>query len=142
MLPVANQPYNVQRQHQTQIRVRYQETDGQGHVHNSNYLNYFEIGRVEMLRTSGFGYREFEDSGLMLVIVNINCDYYLPAKFDDLLTITTTVVKAKGVRIFHQYEITRDDEMLVQGTSIVACVDRAGKPKPLPKWLRFESIEA
>ena len=56
-------PNKVLREHEIQIRVRYQETDAQGHVHHANYLNYFELGRVEMLRASGYSYREFEESG-------------------------------------------------------------------------------
>lgn len=122
--------------HTLELRVRYQETDGQGHVHHSNYLNYFEVARTEMLRTWGHSYREMEESGMMLVIVHAECDYQSAAKFDDLLTIETRLEKAKGVRITHQYKITRDDQIICTGHTTVACVNKHGKPQRLPEWLR------
>jgi len=87
----------VPREHEMQIRVRYQETDAQGRVHHSNYINYFEVARVEMLRQSGISYRELEESGVMLVVSSLNCNYIRGAAGDDLLTIKTTVKRAKGV---------------------------------------------
>src|SRR5215475_14167869 len=122
-------------QHDVQIRVRYQETDGQGRLHHANYFTYFELGRTELLRAAGKSYLEVEAAGYMLVVVEIGCEYFLPAGFDDLLTVRTTVVRAKGARIEHQYEVFRDKELLARGRSIVACVDRAGKPKRIPDWL-------
>lgn len=129
---------SVPRHHSTQIRVRYQETDAQGHVHHGNFVNYFEIGRVEMLRQGGVSYRDFEKMGYMLVVVSMNCNYFLPAYYDDLLKLETSVVKARGVRIQHQYKILREEELLAMGESTVACVNRAGKPQPLPDWLRLD----
>ena len=128
----------VPKSHTTQIRVRYQETDAQGHVHHGNYVNYFEIGRVEMLRNSGVSYREFEEMGLMLVVVQLNCDYIKPAKYDDLLDLTTTVVRAKGVRITHQYEISTQGEVVVKGETTVACLNQDGKVTRLPDWLQMD----
>ncbi|MEM9410465.1 MAG: thioesterase family protein [Planctomycetota bacterium] len=128
----------VPRSNVTEIRVRYQETDAQGHVHHGNYVNYFEIGRVEMLRNSGVSYREFEELGLMLVVVNLKCDYLQSAKYDDLLKLTTTVVKAKGVRIKHSYKIEVEDKLIVQGETTVACVNREGKVRRLPAWLQMD----
>jgi acyl-CoA thioester hydrolase len=122
-------------QHETQIRVRYQETDGQGRLHHANYFTYFELGRTELLRAAGHSYRTVEDEGFMLVVADIGCEYFLPASFDDLLTLRTTVVRAKGARIEHQYEVFRDGELLAKGHSIVACIDRNGKPKRIPEWL-------
>lgn len=122
--------------HEMQIRVRYQETDGQGHVHHANYIGYFEIGRTEMLRDTGVSYREFENNGLMLVITDVSCQYFQPAYYDDLLTLRTTVVKARGVRIRHQYDILREHELVVRGFTTVACVDRGGRVQRLPQWLR------
>ena len=119
-----------------QIRVRYQETDGQGHVHHANYITYFEVGRTEMLRNTGVSYREFEASGLMLVVVDVSCQYFQPAYYDDLLTMQTSVVKSKGVRIRHQYDIFRDGNLIVRGFTTVACVDTNGQVKRLPDWLR------
>lgn len=122
-------------QHEVEIRVRYQETDGQGRVHHANYLTWFELGRVELLRAAGHSYRELENGGIFLVIADVQVRYYLPALFDDVLRLVTTTVKAKGARIEHQYKIFRGDELLVEGQTTVACVDRQGRPTRLPKWL-------
>jgi acyl-CoA thioester hydrolase len=123
------------RQHDVQIRVRYQETDGQGRLHHANYFTYFELGRTELLRAAGMSYLQVEDAGYMLVVVEIGCEYFLPAGFDDLLTVRTTVIRTKGARIEHQYEVFRDSILLARGRSVVACVDRSGKPKRIPHWL-------
>ena len=126
-------------EHEIEIRVRYQETDGQGHVHHANYLTYFEQGRVEMLRAGGKDYREFEKQGLFLIIAGVNVRYYLPAYFDDVLRLTTTTVRAKGVRIIHKYRLMRGDELVADGETTVACIDRDGKLTKLPDWMRLDA---
>ena len=126
------------------IRVRYNETDGQGRVHHAQYLNYFERGRVELLRSRGYSYREFEASGLMLVVAEMNVRYQGAAQFDDLLELTTRVIRSRGVRIEHAYELRRVEpeegagEIIVVGQSTIACVDRSGKVRRLPDYLRQE----
>ena len=84
--------------HEIEIRVRYQETDGQGHVHHANYLTWFELGRVELLRAAGHSYRELEEAGIFLVVSEVSVRYFLPAYFDDVLRLRTTTVQAKGAR--------------------------------------------
>ena len=126
------------------IRVQYNETDGQGRVHHAQYLNYFERGRVELMRAHGHSYREFEAGGLMLVVVEMNVKYLGAAVFDDQLMLTTRVVRSRGVRIHHAYELTRpaDEpgsaaaESIVTATSTIACIDRDGKVRRLPDHLR------
>jgi acyl-CoA thioester hydrolase len=122
-------------QHETQIRVRYQETDAQGRVHHANYFTYFEQGRVELLRAAGYDYRRLEAEGFLLVVSEISCQYYLPASYDDLLTLRTVTVAARGARVEHRYEVLRDGELLAVGRSVVACVTRSGKVTRLPKFL-------
>ena len=122
-------------QHEIEIRVRYQETDGQGRVHHANYLTWFELGRVELLRAAGHSYRELEEAGVFLVVAEISVQYYLPAFFDDLLKLRTTTVRAKGARIEHHYEVRRGDELLATGQTTVACINRAGRVSRLPEWL-------
>ncbi|HTQ39211.1 MAG TPA: thioesterase family protein [Pirellulales bacterium] len=122
-------------QHDVQIRVRYQETDGQGRLHHANYFTYFEQSRTELLRAAGMSYRQVEEAGYMLVVVEIGCEYFLPASFDELLTVRTKIVRAKGARMEHQYEVFRDGKLMARGHSVVACVDRTGKPKRIPDWL-------
>jgi acyl-CoA thioester hydrolase len=124
------------------IRVEYNETDGQGRVHHAQYLNYFERGRVELMRARGHSYREFEATGLMLVVAEMNVKYLGAAQFDDELSLLTSVVRSRGVRIEHAYELTRVHadsgtiETLVTGVSTIACVDRTGKVRRLPDFLR------
>jgi acyl-CoA thioester hydrolase len=125
-------------QHEIEIRVRYQETDGQGRVHHANYLTWFELGRVELLRAAGHSYRELEEAGIYLVVAEVTLRYYLPAFFDDVLKLRTTNVRANGARIEHQYEVVRSDELLAEGTTTVACINRAGRVSRLPQWLRSE----
>lgn len=123
-------------QHEIEFRVRYQETDGQGRVHHANYLTWFELGRVELLRAAGHSYRELEEAGIFLVVAEVSIRYYLPAVFDDTLRLRTTTVRAKGARIEHRYEVLRGDDRLAEGTTTVACIDRAGRVSRLPQWLR------
>ncbi len=120
------------------IRVRYHETDGQGRVHHAQYLNYFERGRVEMMRSMGFSYKSLEASGLMLVVRKMEIEYLFPAEFDDELTLTTTVEHARGARIRHSYLLLRDvdQQRVVIAKSEIACVDRSGAVRRLPEYLQ------
>jgi acyl-CoA thioester hydrolase len=122
-------------QHEIEIRVRYQETDGQGRVHHANYLTWFELGRVELLRAAGHSYRELEQAGIFLVVADVRMQYYLPALFDDVLRLVTETVAAKGARIEHRYQVFRGDNLLAEGATTVACVNREGRVTRLPKWL-------
>ena len=124
-------------QHEIEIRVRYQETDGQGRVHHANYAKWFEQGRVELLRAAGRSYRDLESAGVYLVVAEVQVRYFAPALFDDLLTLRTTTVRAKGARIEHRYEVLRQGELLAEGSTTVACIDRAGRVQRLPEWLRM-----
>ncbi len=122
--------------HEIQVRVRYAETDRMGLLHHANYLVYFEQGRTELLRQRGVSYREVEDGGFLLVIVEIGCRFKRPARYDDLLTVRTSVERVTHVKIVHKYEVMRDGEMLAEGRSTLACVDREGRPQALPQMLR------
>ena len=122
--------------HETTIRVRYQETDGQRRLHHANYLTYFEVGRTEMLRATGVTYRDFEDAGLFLVVSEVACSYRAPADYDDLLTVRTRLEKSGGASLRHAYEIVRGATILATGSTVVVCVDREGRVHRLPEWLR------
>ncbi len=123
------------RQHEILIRVRYQETDAQGRVHHANYLTYFEQGRVEFLRAMGHSYRELESTGIMLVVSEMQVQYYLPACYDDELRLETKIVRAKGARIEHSYRVTRGEELLVTGKSTIASISSDGRVRRLPDFL-------
>lgn len=122
--------------HELMIRVRYQETDAQGRVHHATYANYFEIGRVEMLRAGGQTYRDLEASGVMLVVTSLTCKFFKGAQFDDLLRLVTRVTQVKGVRMTHQYQIFLEDELIAEGETVVAAIDRDGKVIRLPRQFR------
>ena len=122
--------------HELEIRVRYQETDGQRRVHHANYLTYFEMGRTEMLRAHGKTYREFEDAGLFMVVADAACKYLAPADYDDLLLLRTRVEKVGAAHIRHAYEVNRGTQVIATGTTTVVCVDREGRIRRLPDWLR------
>lgn len=121
--------------HETPIRVRYQETDGQRRVHHANFLTYFEIGRTEMLRSRGATYRQFEEAGLFLVVSEAACSYRAAAEYDDLLLVRTYVEKVGGASIEHSYEVIRDTMIIASGRTVVVCVDLEGRVRRLPEWL-------
>ena len=118
-----------------QIRVRYQETDGQGIVHHGNYLTYFEKGRIEFLRHFGISYRGIEESGLYLVVAEVRIEYFEPALFDDLLDVQVTVDRVKGAAIEHSYLILRGETEIVRGWTRIGCVGKDQKIKRVPQWL-------
>jgi acyl-CoA thioester hydrolase len=122
-------------EHSIEIRVRYQETDGQGRLHHANFFTYFEQGRVELLRSLGKSYRQLEESGLMLVVSEISCRYFGGATFDDVLRVTTRAVEAKGARVIHEYTVSRGDEKIAEGRSTVACIGKDGRVTRLPAFL-------
>lgn len=124
------------REHEIDIRVRYHDTDAQGRVHHGAYINYFETGRVELLRATGRSYKSLEDAGILLVVADLKVQYYLPAIYDDLLVLRTKTLKAKGARILHGYRLTRGEDLIVEGQTTVACVNREGKIQRLPAWLK------
>ncbi|UNL96180.1 thioesterase [Paenibacillus polymyxa] len=89
------------------LRVRYQESDQMGVVYHANYLNWFEIGRTEMIRQAGFNYRSMEDRGVLLPVIEINAKYASPARYDDLVTIYTAITDFSRLRLNYTYEVRR-----------------------------------
>ncbi|MCX2485695.1 acyl-CoA thioesterase [Pedobacter sp. MR2016-24] len=99
--------------HSTKIRVRYSETDQMGYVYNGNYAQYYEVGRVEMLRSLGMTYGGMEEYGVMMPLLELKCKFIKPALYDQELTIKTTVKDLPGVRIIFDYEIFNEAEELI-----------------------------
>jgi acyl-CoA thioester hydrolase len=122
------------------IRVRYAETDRMGLLHHANYLVYFEQGRTELLRNSGIKYKDLEDQGYLLVLTKVEVRYRSPARYDDVLTLKTAVVRMTLVRIDHQYKVTREGVLVAEGSSTLACVDREGRIQALPEQLVGEGL--
>jgi acyl-CoA thioester hydrolase len=121
---------------EVEIRVRYAETDRMGLLHHSVYFVYFEQGRTELLRHRGLSYRDIEDAGFLLVIIDIGCKFKKPAYYDDVLTLKTSVKRVTHAKIEHVYELRRDGVLLAEGHSTLACVDRDGRPQALPESLK------
>lgn len=122
-------------QHEIEIEVRYYETDGQGVVHHANYLKYFELARVEMLRAMGHEYVDLERDGLFLVVHEVACKYLRPARFGDRIRLVTKVARATAARIDHEYRAFVGDMLVVQARSTIACIDREGNVRRMPEYL-------
>lgn len=117
-------------------RVPYADTDQMGVVYYANYLVYFERVRNEVLRQANLPYTELEHQGIMLPVVEAHCEYKNSARYDDLLTISGWVEEIRGVRIRMACKVTRDEELLVQGHTVHACVNSDGRPVRVPPELK------
>jgi acyl-CoA thioester hydrolase len=117
-----------------ELRVRYGETDQMRVAYYAHYLNWFEVGRSNLLRQLGMSYREIERQSVFLPVVESHCRYLNPARYDDLLRITTNVSRPTRARLLFEYQIHRveDEELLATGTTIHVAVDERGKPRRLP----------
>ncbi len=107
-----------------------------GYLHHSRYLQYFEMGRIELLRASGHTYAELEQEGIFFVVAQAQIKYKAPARYDDVLTLTTMLVRQTHVRFDHQYALRRDGLLLAEGATTIACVDRNGQLVAIPDRLR------
>lgn len=112
------------------VRVRYQETDQMGVVYHGNYYTWFEVGRAEFFRSLGYTYKKLEQEGIIMPVIESQCFYRDPAKYDDELRIRTRIKKLKGVRLEFAYQIIKsvDEEILAEGKTVHAFVDRQLKP--------------
>jgi acyl-CoA thioester hydrolase len=118
--------------------VRYAETDQMGVVYYANYFVWFEVGRTDLLRESGWNYREMETDGFSLPVIDARCVYLTSAKYDDEIEVRTTGAMLSPVRVQFTYHVVRavDEETLATGTTVHATLDRAGKPCRLPPRVR------
>ncbi|MED5507562.1 MAG: thioesterase family protein, partial [Planctomycetota bacterium] len=111
------------------------ECDPMGVVHHSVYPVWFEMGRTELLRSTGISYRELEESGVLLAVVRLEVRYKRPARYDEELQLETRIASVGRVKIEHDYRLTRGDELLATATTTLACLDREGAARPLPDRL-------
>jgi acyl-CoA thioester hydrolase len=115
------------------INVRYAETDMMGVVYHGNYLAWFEVGRTQLLKEHGIIYRDLEAQGYLLPVIEVGAKYLRPARYDDDLTIITTLAERPLLRIRLDYEVRRGDELLVTGFTVHTFINRAGEPvRPPP----------
>ncbi len=126
-----------------EVCVRYSECDPMGVAHHSVYPVWFEIARTELLRKVAVAYRDLEAEGVFFVVARLNIRYRRPARYDDVLTVRARELsnpESRRVKIEHAYEVARLDtgpggrgELLATGTTILACVDGAGRVRAVPE---------
>jgi acyl-CoA thioester hydrolase len=116
------------------LRVRYAETDQMGVVYHSNYFIWFEMGRVEFLRQLGFEYKQMEvDDDCHLPVVDANCRYKVPARYDELLAVETRVIAVRSSVIKFAYRLLRDGQLLAEAETTHVVVDGQMKKRILPE---------
>ncbi|MEP7264986.1 MAG: thioesterase family protein [Bacteroidota bacterium] len=124
-------------QTEIQLRVRYSETDRMGYAYYGNYAQYFEVARVEMLRSLGITYKTMEDEGILLPVLELNIKYIKPAYYDDLLTIKTKIPSLPTARIYFEYDtFNADGELLNKATTTLVFIkSKTGRPCSVPEDL-------
>ena len=121
----------------THVRVRYAETDAAEVVYYGNYLTYFEVVRVELLRALGHPITSIEAQGVLLPVVEARLKYMRPARLDDLLEVSASVESVGPASFAFDYAVTRDGLLLVSGwTRLAVCERDTGRAMPMPGWLR------
>jgi len=120
------------------LRVRYAETDKMGVVYYANYLVWFEVARADLLRTLGWSYREMEIAGISLPVIEAQCQYLRPARYDDEIEVKTEGRMVSPVRMEFQYQVIRkaDQTLAAEGRTVHAALDPSGKPCRLPARVR------
>jgi acyl-CoA thioester hydrolase len=120
----------------TDLRVRFAETDAQGIVHNSNYLVWFEVARVEYLELHAGGYQRLRELGIEALVLESHVRYLQPARFDDRLVVHARCGDLKGARFRYEYAIERDGVVIADGWTAHATVDgKSLRPTRVPTWL-------
>jgi acyl-CoA thioester hydrolase len=114
------------------IRVRYPEADPMGYLHHSVYLQYFEMGRIELLRHLGHRYADLERAGVFFVVTKVEVRYRAPARFDDDLLLSVHLVREGPVRLDHAYELRKSDVVICEAQTTIACVGRDGQARAIP----------
>ena len=128
---------------ETQVRVRFAETDAQGIAHHSVYLVWFELARIEYLERFRGGYPGLRDEGIEALTTEVNVRYLAPARFDDRLAVKVRAADLRGARFRFEYLVERDGDALADGWTAHACVDaRTHRPTRVPGWLADEIASA
>jgi acyl-CoA thioester hydrolase len=119
--------------HTTKLRVRYGETDQMGYMYYGNYAEFFEVGRVEMLRSMGLTYRWMEETGIMMPVLELKCRYLKPALYDEEISIKVTMEKMPGVKIHFKYELFNEKQELIHvGETLLAFINMKTNRPSLP----------
>jgi acyl-CoA thioester hydrolase len=121
---------------ETKVRVRYAETDQMGVVYHSNYIVWFEVGRVELLRQLGFSYHDMEkQDDTHIAVVDVRCRYKAPARYDDLITVRTRLIHVRDSLLHFGYELVRDadEKLLAEGETVHIVINAAFRRVHLPQ---------
>lgn len=116
--------------HETELRVRYGETDRMGYVYYGDYAEYFEVGRVEALRSLGFPYRQLEEEGVMLPVRDMHVRYHRPARYDDRITVRTVIEELPVASIRFRYSLHDEDGGLLTEASTTLVFVEASSMRP------------
>lgn len=120
--------------HTTQVRVRYGETDQMGYMYYGNYAEFYEVGRVEMLRSLGLTYKWMEETGIMMPVLEMKCRYLKPALYDEEISIKVTMEKMPGVKIHFKYELFNEKQELIHiGETLLAFINMKTSRPSLPQ---------
>jgi acyl-CoA thioester hydrolase len=125
--------------HDAPVRVRYAETDQMGVVYHANYLVWFEVGRVELMRALGIAYKDMEiTDDCHIVVAEVKCRYLHPARYDEQLRVRTRIAEAKNRTLRFSYELFRDHDshLLATGETVHVICGTNGRPKLLPERYR------
>ena len=124
--------------HETQIRVRYADTDKMGFAYYGNYPKYYEIARVEAFRTLDYPYKKMEDGGVGMPVLDLSIKYHKPAMYDDLLTVKVIIPEMPRARIKFLYEVTNGEGTLINtGETILAFMHlESGRPVKMPEGFK------
>ncbi len=129
--------------HPYEVRVRYGETDQMGYCYYGNYATFFEVGRVEALRSLGLSYKKLEEIGVMLPVSHFEIDYLKPAFYDDLLTVQTKIAEIAGARIFFEYEVYNENkQLLCKGKTTLVFVNKESMKPCTPPEMLTELLNA
>jgi acyl-CoA thioester hydrolase len=120
------------------VRVRYAETDAMGVVYYANYFVWFEVARADLLRSCGWSYREMEQAGMSLPVIEAHCEYHRSARYDDELEVRAEGRMLSQVRVEFTYQVVRREDRAIaaSGRTVHAALDRTGKPRRLPERIR------
>ena len=119
--------------HATKIRVRYGETDQMGYMYYGNYAEFYEVGRVEMLRSLGLTYSGMEESGIKMPVLELHCKYLKPALYDEEITVNVIMEKMPGIRIHFRYELFNEKQELINtGETLLVFVNMQTNRPCLP----------
>lgn len=120
-------------EHSTKLRVRYGETDQMGYMYYGNYAEFYEVGRVEMLRSLGLTYAGMEESGIKMPVLELKCKYLKPALYDEEITIKVMMDKIPGIRIHFRYELFNEKEELINiGETLLVFINMKTNRPSLP----------